>query len=384
MPAYDVIVIGLGGHGSSVLYHAASRGLRVLGLEQFDLGHSLGSSHGTHRLIRFAYAEGAAYVPLLLRAAELWGDLERATGERLFIRSGVLSASPGGAGGPAKARAAADAHGIAYELLDAGEINRRFPAFNMAPGMAGLYQPGAGFVMSEATIAAHTMLAMAAGAEIRSRLPATSIAERDGRVLVATPAGTFTAGQVVVTAGAYIGKLLPALKPLHTVRRRVQGYFAPRRPADFQPGVCPGYTFRNEAIAIYGFPIAGSPGVKIGRGGHLGESGEPDELSRVSTARDEAALREGVRAFLRDCDGPCLRLAACIIADTPDEHFIIDRLPGSPNVHIVSMCSGHGFKFTPVTGEILADRLQGRPDRFDLAPFRLDRFATDAAGNVRV
>jgi sarcosine oxidase len=374
MSNYDVIVIGLGGHGSSIAYHAAKRGLRVLGLEQFDIGHTRGSSHGVHRLLRLGYAEGRAYVPMLLRAVELWRDLEHLTGERLFIRSGVLSASPGGRGSVDDARTCSEAFGIRHEMLEAREINSRFPAFNMAPGMAGLLQHDAGFVMSDATIAAHLLLAASHGADLRARTPVLGLEQKSGHVTVETAAGTFEAGQVVIAAGAWMGKLVPELGPVHTVFRRALGFFQPQRPADFAADICPGYTFGNDDLSIYGFPIFGFPGVKIGRDGHLNEEGDPDELSRDVGPRDEACLREGVRAFLRDCDGPLMRLQACILNDTPDKNFVIDRLPDMPSVHIASMCSGHGFKFSAVTGEIMADRLQNKPDRFDLSTFRLARF----------
>lgn len=374
MATYDVIVVGLGGHGSSVAYHAAKRGLRVLGLEQFDIGHVRGSSHGVHRLFRLGYAEGQAYVPMLLRAAELWRDLERETGERLFVKSGVLSASPGAKGNVEDARTCSVAFDIRHEMLEAREINRRFPAFNMASDMVGLLQHDAGFVMSEQTIAGHLMLAAAHGADLRARLKVLGIEQRGDRVVVTTSAGRFDAGDVVVAGGAWIGKLLPDLAPLHVVARRALGFFQPKYPADFTPAKCPGFTFGNDQLSIYGFPIHGFPGVKIGRDNHLHETGEPDTLSRDVTPRDEACLREGLRAFLRDCDGPCQRLQACVLTNTPDGHFVIDRMPDMPSVHVVSMCSGHGFKFSTITGQILADRLVGKSDAFDLTSFRLTRF----------
>lgn len=372
---YDVIVIGLGGHGSSCLYHLAKRGLRVLGVEQFDIGHTRGSSHGVHRLFRLGYAEGRAYVPLLLRAAENWQTLEQRIGERLFIRNGVLSASPHGTGSVEAARTCSTEFEIRHEMLDAKAINQRFPAFAMRADMVGLLQHDAGFVMSERAISAHVELAIAQGADVRARTRVHAVEETGGRVVVATDAGRLEAGQVVVTAGTWMGAVLPPVAALHNVMRRALGFFLPQRPADFGSDVCPGYTFANEDLSIYGFPIHGFPGVKIGRDGHLGERGDPDALSRDVTGADEECLREGVRAFLRDCDGPLVRLQACVLNDTPDQHFIIDRMPAMPHVHIVSMCSGHGFKFAAVTGEIVADRVQGKVDRFDLSPFALARFA---------
>jgi sarcosine oxidase len=287
---------------------------------------------------------------------------------------GVLSASPGGRGSVEDARTCSEAFGIRHEMLDAKSINKRFPAFNLRPDMVGLLQHDSGFVMSEQAIASHIQLASLHGAEIRARVRVEAITERSGVTVVETNAGRFEAGQVVVAAGTWVGKLVPAMAPLHVVGRRALGFFMPRRPADFAADVCPGYTFANDDLSIYGFPIHAFPGVKIGRDGHLNETGDPDDLSREVSAADEACLRDGVNAFLRDCDGPCVRLQACVLNDTPDRSFIIDRLPAMPSVHIVSMCSGHGFKFSSVTGELVADRLTGKMDRFDLTPFRLSRF----------
>lgn len=379
---FDVAVIGLGGHGSAIADHAARRGLTVLGLERFDIGHAMGSSHGIHRLFRLAYAEGGMYVPLLARAAELWEDLERRSGERLFVRNGVLVASPDGDGKVARARTASEAHGIAHEMLDAAEINRRFPAFRLAPDMVGLFQPKSGFVLSERAILAHLISAQAHGAELRARTEVQEIIDRSGRIEIRTHGAVYECGQVVVAAGGWIGKLVPPLVRLHTVNRRAVGFFAPRRPLDFTPERCPGYSLSNGRLAIYGFPICGFPGVKIGRDGHLGEIGDPDGIDRRAGPRDEAALREGLDTFLNEVDGPALAMHGCLVTDTPDGHFIFDSLPGVPGIHVVSACSGHGYKFASVVGEITADRLQGRADRFDLAPFRLARFGARAAVEI--
>jgi sarcosine oxidase len=379
---FDVAVIGLGGHGAAIADHTARRGLRVLGLERFDIGHAMGSSHGIHRLFRLAYAEGAMYVPLLARAAELWEDLERRSGERLFVRNGVLVASPDGDGKVARARAASEAHGIAHEMLDAAAINRRFPAFRLARDIVGLFQPKSGFVLSERAIAAHLISAQVHRAELRARTEVFDINDRGSRIEIRTPAGVYECGQVVVAAGAWIGKLAPPLERLHMVNRRAIGFFAPRRPLDFTPAHCPGFSLSNGRLAIYGFPICGFPGVKIGRDGHLGETGDPDNIDRRAGPRDEAALREGLEAFLNEVDGPALALHGCLITDTPDGHFILDSLPGVPGVHIASACSGHGYKFASVVGEIMADRVQGRADRFDLEPFRLARFGARPAVGI--
>lgn len=374
MSVYDVIVVGLGAHGSSTLYHLARRGLRVLGLEQFNICNIRGSSHGTHRLVRLAYKNGRTYVPLLLRSVELWRELEDVTGERLYCRSGVLSAAPVGDGGIGEFEASAREFGLAHEMLTATQINSRFEAFRVDRDVAGIFQRDSGFVFCERSVATHTILAMSHGVEIRTGVAVRGVEVKGGRVQVETAAGAFEAGQVVLSAGGWIGKLVPELQPYHKIGRRVLGWFVPRRPAAFDPKICPGFTFRKGDRSIYGFPISGYPGVKIGRDKHFDENGDPDELPREAGPRDEELLRDAMGIFLREVDGACIRLQGCIVTHTPDRDFIIDSLPDHPQVHVVSMCSGHGFKFSAVSGEIIADRVLGNRDRFDLSPFRLKRF----------
>lgn len=373
--SFDVGIIGLGAHGTAIAHHAARRGLSVLGLERFDIPHDQGSSHGTHRLFRLAYAEGPHYVPLLARAAQLWEEIEQLSGERLFVRNGVLIAAPGGDAGLRQAAASARAHDIGFELLEGRDINRRFPAFRLPADYVGLLQPQSGFVLSERAILSHALSAQQDGARLVTRTQVMGWeVTGNGDIEIRTLEGRWRCRQLVVAAGAWTARLLPQLQPLHEVGRRVIGYFQPRRPQDFVAARCPGFSFSSPTVGIYGFPIFGAPGVKIGRDGHLGETGDPDGLSRDITTRDEQALREGLDAFLNDVDGPALALKSCMVTKTPDEHFIIDRLPGAPAVHVVSACSGHGFKLASVIGEIVADRLQGRADRFDLGAFRLSRF----------
>lgn len=370
---YDVAVIGLGAHGSAAVDHLAGRGLRVLGLEQFAPGHERGASHGVHRLFRLAYAEGAQYTPLLARAATLWQELEQRSGERLFIRNGVLSAAPAGGSDVTRAIASARAQGIAVEELDAAQIMARWPAFDLPADYVGVFQAESGFVMSERANAAHLISAAERGAHLLAHAPMIAWQPRADGVEIETSKGRFQARQMVVTVGAWVGRLDPILAAVSRVERRVLGFFPADDPSLFRPDRCPGYTIQGE-VGIYGFPIFGAPGVKIGVEGHLHEVGTPETLEAGTTPADAAVLERGLR-YLRGVHGPALRLSRCLITLTPDEHFIIDHLPDAAQVHVISACSGHGYKMASVIGEIIADRVEGREDRFDLSSFRLGRFA---------
>jgi len=376
MKGYDLIVVGLGAHGSSILFHAAKRGLRVLGIEQYDVGHKLGSSHGVHRIFRIEHAKDALYVPMLLRAAELWRDLEMAVGDRILYRVGVLSGSPDCSGRFDAEYQCIKAFGIGHRVLTADQINARYPAFVMAPDMVGLLQTDAGYLLSEQAIAAHISLAVSQRANVVTQCNVLGLRERGDHMEVNITMGTFEAGQVAVATGAFIGHSIPQVAKLHRVSRRVQGFFLPDRPASYASDVCPCFIFSNDRIGIYGFPMHGSHGIKIGRDGHRNESCDPYTLRRNTSLADEICLRTGVREFLSDGNARLQRMQTCILNETPDRTFIIDRLHEMPRVHIVSMCSGQGFKFSSLTGEVIVDRVQGKTDRFDLTKFKLDRFTT--------
>ena len=195
-----------------------------------------------------------------------------------------------------------------------------------------------------------------------------------GGVRVRTSRGEYEAGRLVLSPGAWIGDLVPALRGVAVPERQVLGWFQPRHPAWFGPDAFPVGNLAFEEGRYYLLPVWRVPGLKIGLYHHLGETGQPDELPRATTAEDEAALRRGIARYFPDADGPIMALHACMFTNTPDEHFIIDTLPGVEEVLVVSPCSGHGFKFVPVVGEIVADLVTTGQSRFDLSMFRLDRF----------
>lgn len=375
MLSFDVIVVGIGGMGSAALWQLARRGQRVLGLERFDLGHAMGSSHGVNRIIRLAYFEHPDYVPLLRRAYALWRETERLAGEQLLYVTGGLDAGLADGRVVRGALAACREHDLPHEVLTAAETSRRFPGYRMPAHYAAVFQPDGGFVASERAIMAHASLAIAAGAEVHARETVVAIEPAHGRVSVVTDRGRYEAGRVVVSPGAWISDLLPGLRSVAVPERQVLGWFQPLKPALFTPNAFPVSNMLTEFGHYYQFPSWGVPGFKIGLYNHLRERGHADALSREPNAADEEALRRAVRAIFPDADGPTLRLAACLFTNTPDEHFVIDTLPGHPEVVVASPCSGHGFKFASVVGEILADLATTGSSPMDLSLFAYDRFA---------
>jgi sarcosine oxidase len=373
MQSFDVIVIGIGGMGSAALWQLARRGQCVLGIERFDLGHGMGSSHGFNRIIRLSYFEHPNYVPLLRRAYELWRETERLAGEQLLFITGSLDAGREDGRVFAGSLAACREHGLEHEVLTSAEITGRFPGYRLPDDYAAVWQPEGGFVASERSILAHAAMAIEAGAEIHGRETVVGIEPAGGRVTVVTDKGRYEAGRVIASAGAWIGDLIPGLAGKAVPERQVLGWFQPRRPELFAPGVFPVSNLLSDIGQFYQFPMWGLPGFKIGRYNHLREHGHADALSREPNAADEEALRAAIRAFFPDADGPTLRLATCMFTNTPDEHFVIDTLPDHPEVVVASPCSGHGFKFASVIGEVLADLAMNGASAQDLSLFRYGR-----------
>lgn len=372
---HDVIVVGLGIMGSAALATLAARGKKVLGIERFDLGHAMGSSHGVNRIIRIAYFEGAAYVPMVQRAARLWQALGERLGERILHVTGTLDLAPDSHFLTRQSRESCLVNNLPFEELDAREIMRRFPAFRIPHNYAGIFQPDGGFVASDRALAGLQMLALADGAEIRAREPMLGFEPLPGGgVRVRTAGGTWEADSLILATGGWIGTHLPALAALAVPERQVLGWFRPENPAAFQPGAFPTSILWSEAGHFYQFPIWGAPGFKIGCHRHLNQQGPAETMDREVHAEDEALLRKGLAFAFPEANGACLRLTACHYTVTPDEHFILDRLPDAPQVIVASPCSGHGFKFGSVFGEVLADLATGREPGFDLSMFSLSRF----------
>jgi len=371
---FDVIVAGVGGMGSAVAYHLARRGKRVLGLERFDIPHEMGSSHGITRVIRLVYSEHPSYVPLLRRAYELWDELERRAGERLLHLTGCVDASPPGGAIFEGSRRAAQEHGLAHEVLSGVELRHRFPGFQLPPDTMALLQPRAGFLLAERCLVAHVEAAQAEGAEIRAREPVEGWeVMRDG-VRVRTARDVYEASALVVTAGAWAGSLVDRLKGLVTAERQVLAWFQPLKPELFTPERCPVWQFDAQEGRYYGLPVFGVPGFKVGRYHHLEERVDPDRVDREPNQADETILRTFVERYFPQAAGPTMAMKVCLFENSPDEHFIIGRDPAHPQVSFAAGFSGHGFKFCPVVGEIMADLVERGSTPHDVSLFDPARF----------
>ena len=374
-PHYDVIVAGVGAMGSAACWHLAKRGLRVLGLERFDLGHAMGSSHGLTRIIRLAYFEGSHYVPIVKRAHQLWQETGDAAGLKLLHVTGSLDLAPEGAGPVESSLQSCLDHGLEHEVLGHDEIARRFPAFQLPAGHHALWQPDGGFVASEKAIFAHVGLAQSKSAEIRTGEPMLDWRPTaDGGVVVRTERGSYSAGRLVITSGGWIADAVPALATrVRTVRQAI-GWFTTRRPELFREGVFPVFILTVEEGNFYGFPLYEHPGFKLG-GPHFGrEPMDPRDPDRTPSATQLRLIRECLARYLPDAAGDPLTVKGCVYTVSPDEGFVIDAVPGVPQAVFASACSGHGFKFASAIGEILADLSTGTRTPFDLSPFALARF----------
>jgi sarcosine oxidase len=374
---FDVIIVGLGAMGSAALYQLSRRGRRVLGLEAFAAGHRQGSSHGESRVIRLAYYEHPNYVPLLLRAYELWADLERESGEHLLRIIGGLMIGRPDSPLVAGAQASAVQHGLDFELLDPDEVLRRYPALHLQSDEMALFEPRAGILSPEACVDAHVSLAREAGAETRYSEPLRSWTASDAGVEVVTDAGRYTADQVVFTCGTWISQVLGDKRIVVRPERIPLFWIQPLEPRLFELGRLPIYLWQHaDGSHFYGFPHLNWPGVKVARH-HSGDFCDPDSVDRQVNAEDERRLRTAIGDRLPALGGPVLSGLVCLYENSPDEHFLIDRLPDHHNVVFAGGFSGHGFKFASVVGEILADLVTEGQATTDADFLRAQRLATD-------
>jgi sarcosine oxidase len=375
---YDAIVVGVGSMGSAACMHLAQRGLKTLGLERYDIPHTMGSHHGFTRIIRLAYYEHPSYVPLLRRAFELWRELEQGYGETLLHVTGTIDASGEDEVVFQGSLESCLLHDIPHEVLTGDGLHARFPGYRLPSTHRALFQPDGGFLIPEACVVAHTLAAAEAGATIKAREGAIAWESGPDGVTVTTDKGVYHADQLVLSTGAWMGKMIPGFAPLAVPERQVLGWFQPIVPAEFTPATFPVFNLLVPEGRYYGFPVHGVPGFKIGRYHHLEEMVDPDDFEREPNARDEAVLREVTAKYFPDAAGETVGLRACMFTNTPDEHFIIDRLPGSPNVVVASPCSGHGFKFASVIGEIIADLVQRDETSLDIGLLRFAEGRWDA------
>lgn len=375
MAAFDVAVIGLGAMGSAALCHLARRGKRVIGIEQFALGHERGSSHGESRVIRLAYFEHPSYVPLLRRAYENWRELERLTGETVLTVTGVLEAGRPRSALVAGSLAASRLHGLAHEELSAAEINARFPAFMLPADYTGVWQGDGGYLRPERANALHRAVAEQAGATIRAETTVRGIEPAASSVRIVLDGEVIEAGRVVVCAGPWIGELMPVLNPHLYLTRQVLCWYAPARPEQFAPGALPVFLVDGDEDMVYGFPDFAGTGFKCASHQPGGVLRAADVARQDAGPADEARTRAFLERYMPGGAGPLRAMKTCIYTNSPDEDFIVDLMPGAPRVVLASPCSGHGFKFASLMGEVLADLATEGRTGWDIGRFRLARFA---------
>ena len=376
MKAFDAIVVGLGAHGSAAAAALARRGLRVLGLERFGRGEAFGSSGGRSRIIRVAHYEDAIYAPLARASWDRWLELEGETGASIMTRTGGLYAGPPDSALVRGAIAAAVTHAVGHDVIAADEIRRRWPVFTPAADAIGVVEDLAGVLDAERANAAHLLVAERAGGEFRfgARVvdwrPATG-----GGFEVETDDGTVVgAAHLVLAAGPWVGHLVPELRLPLAVERQPVCWFEPTVPiADVGVGRLPVWLMASEDGTFYGFPHDPELGLKVSHH-HSGVVVDPEEVDREVRPTDVDRIRAFIRARMPAADGPLTTSRVCLYTNTPDDRFIVDRHPAAPGVAFASACSGHGFKFAPLIGDILADLAMEGATGWAIEPFRVDRF----------
>lgn len=372
---FDTIVVGVGSMGSATVCHLAARGQRVLGIEQFSIPHERGSAHGLTRIIRLAYYEHPSYVPLLRRAYELWRDLQRTVGEQILYITGSIDAGPPDSAVFVGSRRSCELHDLPHEVLTSAELSQRYPGYRLPETSMAVFQPDGGFLVPEKCVKAHVAVARARGAEVHEHEQVLEWEPRGDGVRVQTDRGSYEAGRLVITAGAWAGALIGPLRALALPERQVVAWFKPRRPELFSLDRFPVFNLQVDEGHYYGFPEHDVPGFKIGRYHHLEERVDPDALDREIHPRDLEVLRVAVERYFPDADGEALSSTACMFTNSPDEHFIIGVDARDPRVSFAAGFSGHGFKFSSVVGEIMADLVERGTTGHDISLFRPERFA---------
>jgi sarcosine oxidase len=370
---FDAIVLGLGGIGSGAAYWLAKRGVRVLGLEQFELGHARGESHDHSRIIRLSYVS-PTYVRLAREAYRAWESVERDAGEQLVYRTGGLDLGPRDGAIPLSGYAdAMHACDVPFEWLDASAIRARWPGFRIDDDVCGLFQEDGGIVAAERATAAHQRAARALGAVLRDRAPVTSLLAADGEIEIEAGGERYRAGKLIVAAGPWSARALAAFGvrlPLEVTKEQAM-YFKAREIERFAFGRFPVWIWMDDP-SFYGFPVFGEAGaVKVTQDAG-GRAVDPDTRGFDEDPAITARVVEFLTRYLPGALGPPHLVKTCLYTLTPDRDFVIDRLPEHPNVS-VAIGAGHAFKFASVIGRILSDLALDGATNSDVADFGIER-----------
>jgi sarcosine oxidase len=377
---YDVAIAGLGGMGSAIAAHCAARGASVIGLEQFGPAHDLGSSHGKSRMIRKAYFEDAAYVPLVLRSYELWRALERETGDQLLRITGVLSAGEENSEIISGTKRAAAQHDLSIEVLSREHVSKRYPGVKLLENEVALFEPDGGVLDPEGAVRAHLKAARTAGAELRFETAMHSWeANGDGIQLQLADGTRLSARTLVLSLGPWFRQTLEALGVTLRVQRNVQAWFSPSTSL-YGADRFPAFLLDRAGLPapLYGFPDFGD-GLKVAFHG-LGQITTAEEIDRdVDMARDVRPIAQELERWMPGAAATFREAKPCMYSLTPDGNFVIDRHPAHSNVVLCGGFSGHGFKFAPVIGEIAADLALDGGSRHRIDFLSLKRFGAPQA-----
>jgi sarcosine oxidase len=373
---YDVAIAGLGGIGSAIAAQCAERGARVLGLEQFGPAHDRGSSHGKSRMIRQAYFEDAAYVPLVLRSYELWRELERKTAEELLRITGVLSAGRADSEIVAGTKRSAAEHGLRLETLSREQVRERYPSVRLLPDEEALFEPDGGVLDPERAVGAHLKLAQASGAHLQFQTSMQRWEANERSVTIDLDNGPrLSAKTLVLSLGPWFQETMATLGVPIRVQRNVQAWFSPNA-GSFEAGRFPAFLVDRAGLPapLYGFPDFGD-GVKAAFHG-FGQLTAAGELDReIDQPRDVDPIARAMEEWMPGAAAIFREAKPCMYSLTPDGNFVVDRHPHFPNVILCGGFSGHGFKFAPVIGEIAADLALDGGSRHAIDFLSLKRFA---------
>ena len=370
----DVVIVGLGAMGAAAAYELGKRNARVIALEQFDIGHAYGSSHGESRIIRQACFEHPSYAPLSLRAYALLAELNRRSGQDHFIICGGLMIGSRESAPVAGSLATARRHGLPYELLEAKEVRRRFPMLRLADGQVAFFEAKAGVAFPEKLLRSWTGAAKHSGVELYQRCAVTAVEPHDNGVRVCGDGFAVEAGQAIVAAGPWLDRLFPELRPHLSVERIVQHWFTPQDVRPFLPNAFPIFYWDVGPYQLYGFPCMdpGSGSVKVGLDNDRTRC-RPESVDRTVTKREITDLDRALASHIPALHDRYLRSEPCLWTVSPDCNFIIGRHPGCERIILAGGCSGRAFKFAPVIGEILADLALAGATAHDISLFSPQR-----------
>lgn len=355
---YDCLVIGLGGMGSSVLYHLARRGLNVCGLEQYEPVHCRGSSHGQFRVFRKAYFEHPDYVPLLHAADSLWRELEAESGKRLYRQIGVVLSGPPDGDAVRGTLIAADEHSLPVEKMTAADARRRWPMLTFPDNHDVVLDADAGILAVEECVSQYIKLAKRHGADAKFNEQLVAWESRQNSIRITTQRSTYNADHVVFAGGAWSAGILSGILPELNVLRKVQCWYRVQSGFQQHPAEMPAFFFETSTGAFYGMP-SGSEQLKVARHSGGAHVLDPSNPNASATDDERQSCTEFAMTHLRGIAGKPTRTSNCLYTLTPDGHFLIDRHPDNHRILFAAGFSGHGFKFASVVGRILADQVVG-------------------------